>query len=159
MGKNKVENFIFSLMICFLMVFGVTIYNTYLHTESAVSLIQVLVSFKFVAIFLVALTIDWFIVAPFVKGIVKRFTNENTPFIKRILMISGLMVVFMCAVMSMIATLVQGYEGTLLNAYGHAFILNFVFALPLQIILAGPIARTIFLRFFPMPVQQEQVTA
>ncbi len=149
MGKNTFENFIFSVMICFLMVLGMTFYHTYLHSAGQVDVLGMLVSIKFLVILLVAFAIDWFLVAPIVKSIVAKLTNESTSFIKKVIMISGLMVLFMCALMSMIATLVQGYQGSLLAAYGKMFVLNIVVALPLQFVVVGPISRAAFFKIFP----------
>ncbi|CAE6937200.1 hypothetical protein ACOMICROBIO_FLGHMIGD_03823 [Vibrio sp. B1FLJ16] len=149
MGKNKYENFVFSIMICFLMVLGMTIYNTFLHSSGHVDVIGSLASVKFVMIFAVAFVIDWFFVAPLVKKIVAKLTNETTPFIKKVLLISGLMVLFMCTAMSLIATVVQGYEGSLLAAYAKVFALNIIVALPLQFVVVGPIARAAFFKLFP----------
>ncbi len=149
MGKNTYENFIFSLMICFLMVLGMTLYNTFLHSSGDVDVIGALASVKFVMIFAVAFVIDWFVVAPVVKKIVAKLTNETTPFIKKVLLISGLMVLFMCTAMSLIATLIQGYEGSLFAAYAKVFALNIIVALPLQFFIVGPIARATFFKLFP----------
>lgn len=149
MGKNKFENFIFSLMVCFLMVLGMTIYNTYLHSAAGqVNIVRALTSVTFVAIFFVAFVIDWYVVAPIVKGLVKKLTTEQTPFIKKVILISGLMVLFMCTAMSLIATIAQGYEGSLLAAYAKTFALNIVVALPLQFVVVGPIARAAFFKLF-----------
>lgn len=59
------------------------------------------------------------------------------------------MVLFMCTVMSLIATVVQGYEGSLLAAYAKVFALNIIVALPLQFVVVGPIARAAFFKLFP----------
>ncbi len=153
MGKNTFENFIFSLMVCFLMVLGMTVYNTYLHADfGQVNLIAALASTTFVAIFAVAFVIDWFAVAPIVKSVVKKFTNEHTPFIKKVILISSLMVLLMCTAMSLIATVAQGYQGSLIAAYAKTFALNIVVALPLQFLVVGPIARAVFFKVFP-PMQ------
>ncbi len=149
MGKNKFENFIFSLMVCFSMVLCMTIYNTLLHANADVSILGTLFSFKFISILVIAFILDWFLVAPFVKYMVAQMTNESTPFIKKIILISGLMVLSMCTLMSMIALMFQGYEGSLLAAYGKMFGLNIIFALPLQFVLVGPVVRGIFLKMFP----------
>ncbi len=149
MGKNTYENFVFSIMICFLMVLGMTIYNTFLHSSGHVDVIGSLMSLKFVMIFAVAFVIDWFAVAPLVKKLVAKLTNESTPFIRKVLLISGLMVLFMCSAMSLIATLTQGYEGSLLVAYAKVFALNIIIALPLQFLIVGPIARAVFFKLFP----------
>ncbi len=153
MGKNKFENFVFSIMVCALMVTGMTIYNLVLQSHSGNAIAHHLLSLSFVGIFAVAFVIDWFIAAPIVKSLVKKWTNDQTPFIKKVLMISGLMVLFMCSAMSLVATLFQGFEGDLLPAYLHTFAINIIFALPLQFLLVGPVARLIFLKLFqPQPL-------
>jgi len=153
MGKSTFENFIFSLMVCFLMVLGMTVYNTYLHSDfGQVNIVAVLVSTTSVAIFAVAFVIDWFVVAPIVKTVVKNLTTENTPFIKKVILISSLMVLLMCTLMSLFATIAQGYEGSLFAAYAKTFALNIVVALPLQFVVVGPIARAVFFKVFP-PMQ------
>lgn len=149
MGKNKYENFVFSIMICFLMVLGMTLYNAFLHSAGQVDLLSAVASAKFVMIFAIAFVIDWFIVAPLVKKIVTKLTDETTPFIKKVMLISGLMVLFMCAAMSLVATLIQGYEGSLFAAYAKVFALNIIVALPLQFVVVGPIARATFFKLFP----------
>lgn len=151
MGKNRYENFIFSLMICFLMVTGMTLYNTSLQSSEGVALINSIISVKFIAILVVAFLIDWFMVAPVVKGVVKKVTTENTAFIKKVILISGLMVLMMCTVMSLLATLFHGYQGSFLSAYADTFLLNIIFALPLQFLLVGPVARITFFKLFPAP--------
>ncbi len=158
MGKNTYENFVFSFMICFLMVLGMTIYNTFLHSTGHVDVFGAIASVTFIMIFAVAFVIDWFVVAPVVKKIVPRLTTETTPFIKKVLLISGLMVLFMCTAMSLIATLAQGYEGSLLAAYAKVFALNIIVALPLQFLVVGPIARTVFFKLFPPAAFAEEMT-
>ncbi|MDB1125982.1 DUF2798 domain-containing protein [Vibrio algarum] len=154
MGKNRFENFIFSLVICFLMVLGMTLYNGFLHTTNKIGVFGSLISLQFLTIFIVAFIIDWFAVAPIVKKLVANITTDKTPFIKKIMLISTLMVLFMCTAMSLVATFVQGYEGSLLNAYAHSFALNLIFALPLQFFVVGPIARSLFFKVFPQPTLQ-----
>ncbi|WP_413282727.1 DUF2798 domain-containing protein [Vibrio sp. MA40-2] len=152
MGKNKFENFIFSVMVCYLMVLGMTLYNDAVLSSRQIGVMTTLASLEFVAIFMTAFILDWFLVAPVVKKLVNTFTDESTPFLMKILYISGLMVLLMCAAMSLVATLVQGYDGSLLTAYGKAFAFNFVFALPLQFLLVGPIVRTAFFKMFPVAI-------
>lgn len=71
------------------MVLGMTIYNTFLHSSGHVDVIGSLASVKFVMIFAVAFVIDWFFVAPLVKKIVAKLTNETTPFIKKFCLYLG----------------------------------------------------------------------
>ncbi|QIZ76507.1 DUF2798 domain-containing protein [Ferrimonas lipolytica] len=129
-----------------------TIYNSWLLSPGIAGVMNALSSNQFIMILLTALVIECVLVAPVVKKIVSRLTNEHTPFIKRVMLISALMVLFMCASMSLVATLIQGYQDPLLLAYGKTFLLNLVMAFPLQFLIVGPIARAIFFKLFPPAV-------
>ena len=151
MGKNRFENFVFSLTICFFMVLGMTTYNNALMTRDPIATVTSLASVQVPMVFLVAFIIDWFAVGPVVKNVVSRVTTNKTPMIIKLLSISSLMVLLMCTAMSFLATIAQGYDGSFLVAYRNAFILNLAFALPLQFLFAGPVARFLFFRMFPKP--------
>lgn len=154
MGKNKFENFVFSITVCFMMVTGMTIYNVILFESTTTDVGAAAIATQFLAIFCIAFAIDWFLVAPIVKKVVSRSTNEQTPFIKKIVMISGLMVLFMCAAMSGVATLLHGYQGSFWLSYANTFATNLIFALPLQFVLVGPVVRAVFLIVFPHPMPE-----
>lgn len=151
MGKNRFENFVFSLTMCFFMVLGMTTYNNALMTKDPIATLASLASVQVAMVFLVAFIIDWFAVAPVVKSVVSRFTTDKTPMIIKILSISSLMVLLMCTAMSFLATIALGYEGSFLLAFANVFFMNLVFALPLQFLFAGPIARFLFFKMFPKP--------
>ncbi len=152
MGQNKTENLVFSFICCLMMVVGMTIYNVALATGAFWTGVLALGSLSFLAMFAIAFCIDWFIVGPIVKGFVGRFTHEKTPLIKKILLISCLMVLLMCTAMSWVATMAHGHEGSFGQAYQQMFLKNFIFALPLQLLLVGPLARALFLSIFrPAP--------
>ncbi|WP_158589047.1 DUF2798 domain-containing protein [Alginatibacterium sediminis] len=127
-----------------------TVYNSVLQVGVAKSL-SALELGTFAMIFIIALTIDWFIVAPLAKAIVKKLSSDKLSFIQMIMMMSVLMVLFMCTAMSFIATLLEGYQGSLATAFAHTFMLNIMVALPLQVLVAGPLARSVFKRMFPTP--------
>ncbi|WOT06837.1 DUF2798 domain-containing protein [Shewanella youngdeokensis] len=150
MGKNRFENFVFASMVCFAMVFGMTIYNTILTTPAGGSFVEEFQFGAFLCVFALALVLELIFVSPIVRAIVKKVTNEKTPFIRKIMTMSLLMIFFMCTMMSLIATLFQGYEGSLLDAYTHMWMMNIVVALPLQIFIIGPIIRKVFFTIFPI---------
>ena len=91
MGKNKMENFIFTALVCFFMIFGMSSYNSILKHGFNSSIISG-VLIPFVPIYCIALAIDWFFVGPLAKNFAGKLTNENTIFIKKILLISFFMV-------------------------------------------------------------------
>ncbi|WOT06838.1 DUF2798 domain-containing protein [Shewanella youngdeokensis] len=150
MGKNRFENLVFASMVCFAMVFGMTIYNAILTTQAGGSLMEALNFVAFLCVFAVALILELIIIAPIVRAIVKRITDENTPFFRKIMTMSLLMTFFMCTMMSFIATLLQGYEGSLLNAYIHMWMMNVIVAYPLSIFIVGPVVRKLFFMMFPI---------
>ncbi len=156
MGSNKFQNFIFSALCCFLMVTGMTLYNGVLQLGWQTQVLLHVFSLTFIAILLVAFFIDWFIVAPIVKGvIVARLLSPQAPLWQKIIAISGFMVLFMCIIMSLLATYFQGYQGSFLLSYQHTFAMNILFALPLQFLLAGPLARALFLMIFSLQIDND----
>ncbi len=150
MGNNKFENFVFSFLVCFMMVIAMTLYTQIWQYGTKLNFIGIFISFQFLAILTVAFLIDWFIVAPLVKSVIGKFTSRKTSFLKKILLISLSMVLCMCAAMSLLATLLHGgYDNLFWSRYLSTFAYNISFALPLQLILVGPIARQLFFMIFP----------
>lgn len=152
MGKNKMENFIFTTIVCFFMILGMSSYNSILkHGFNSSVILGVLV--PFVPVYFIALGIDWFFVGPIAKKVAGKLTNENTVFIKKILLISLFMVIGMSVCMSFIATIIDhGFNSGFLSVFIKTELKNFVMAFPLQVILVGPIARLIFFKIFPVKV-------
>lgn len=149
MGKNKKENLIFTTMMCALMVAGMTVYNVLLmqgFTWEALRMMAV----GFVPAFIVALVLDIFVVGPAAKKIAGRLVEPDAPMIRKVLTISCFMVVGMVICMSLYGALTHaGFASGLGGAYGHGLWTNFICALPLQLLIVGPIARAIFMKIFP----------
>lgn len=149
MGKNKKENFIFTLICCALMVLGMSFYNVILRSGPNSSILKDVV-LGFFPIFCIALILDWFIVGKIAKGFVAKLINEDTPLIKKILLTSFFMVCGMCFCLSLITLIIhQGISSDFPMEYAVTLLRNFICALPLQLIIVGPIARTIFFKIYP----------
>lgn len=149
MGKNKKENFIFTLICCFLMVLGMSIYNVILMNGLNNSLFKdVLIGF--LPIFIIALAVDWFLVGKIAKSFVAKLVDHKSPLIKKILLTSFFMVCGMCFCMSFISMLIhQGFSSDFPLMFLRTLARNFIFALPLQLIIVGPTARTVFFKIYP----------
>jgi hypothetical protein len=149
MGKNKKENFIFTLICCGLMVLGMDSYNAILRNGFGNTFVKdVLISF--LPVFCLALILDWFLVAKIAKSIVAKVVKHDDPLIKRILLISFSMVCGMCFCMSLITSIITfGISSEFPAQFAMTLGRNFIFALPLQLIIVGPIARTIFFKMYP----------
>ncbi|ASA20804.1 DUF2798 domain-containing protein [Paenibacillus donghaensis] len=152
MGRNKREGFIFTLIMCALMVLGMSIYNTLLMEGWSTAVVQKVI-IGYLPAFIVALILDVYVVGKVAKGIVRKLTKESDPMIKKILLISSFMVMGMVMFMSLYGALLHvGFTAELPMAYLAALGKNFICALPLQLILVGPLARFIFTKIIPTPV-------
>lgn len=155
MPTNKRESFQFGLMMCFGMVLTMTIYNVSIHDMAGtVPIIFILI--QFIIGFLIAFLLDWFLVGPIAKKLAFALPlpKDNKIFI--VLAISTCMVIGMVLFMSLYglgtAYFTTGLGGSsFLTSYFSIALKNFIFALPLQLLIMGPIVRYFFVRFIVKP--------
>ncbi|KIL07906.1 hypothetical protein SR42_02315 [Clostridium botulinum] len=150
MGQTKLQKFIFTLMICFGMVLGMTIYNMLLnegfHSQFFNNLLK-----DFWLGFIVALLLDVFIVGKIAKPIALKIVkpNNETKPIKIILTISLCMVIGMVLFMSMYGAITAvGFNSGALKIYPLCIIRNFIMALPLNMLIVSPVVRLSFNKVF-----------
>lgn len=135
---NKKEGIIFTTLMCFLMVLGMSIYNLLLHNDlSLVSLLTGLVPG-----FIVAFILDSFVVGVVAKKIAFKLPINKQSKLQLIVTISCLMIIGMVSFMSMFGILIEGGIPANLGAtYLHTWGMNFIVALPYQLLIVGPISR------------------
>lgn len=159
MGKTKSQQFIFTLMMCFGMVLGMTIYNMLLNEGFHDQFFNHLLK-DFWLGFIVALLLDVFVIGKLAKPIAFKIVKPNatTKPIKIILTISSCMVVGMVLCMSMYGAIIAvGFNAMALKIYPLCIIRNFVVALPLNLLIVSPLVRFTFGRLFPAePTQSNQ---
>jgi len=150
MGQTKLQKLIFTLMMCFSMVLGMTIYNMLLnegyHSQFFAHLLK-----DFWLGFIVALLLDIFIVGKIAKPIAFKIVNPNkdTKPTKIILSISSCMVVGMVLFMSMYGAITAvGFSSMTLKIYPLCVIRNFIMALPLNLLIVSPLVRFSFGKIF-----------
>lgn len=152
MGQTKLQKFIFTLMMCFCMVLGMTIYNMILNEGFHSNLLNNLLK-DFWLGFIVALLLDVFIVGKLAKPLAFKIVkpNKETKQIKIIIAISSCMVVGMVLFMSMFGAIVSsGFTIDALKLYPLCVLRNFIMALPLNLLIVSPIVRFIFNKMFPV---------
>ena len=138
MPRNKKEGFIFGVTMCFLMVCGMSAYNLALvgklnFTKFAVGLIPG---------FIVAFFFDTVIVGPVAKKLAFKLPIDRDNKLQTILAISLLMITGMVTFMSVFGLLMRSeLPENIVSAYFTAWGMNFIAALPLQLLLVGPISR------------------
>lgn len=155
MPHNKRESFIFTIMMCFFMVLWMSVYNVSMHLgELSMESIQE-AWLGFPIAYIVAMCLDWFIVSKIAKGFAFRYlVSYESSNLKKSLAVSCCMVIPMVIIMS----LYGGLEACIHSgSWDSLFIIwltnipkNFIMALPLQLILAGPIVRFLFRKAFPV---------
>ena len=149
LGKNKVEHFIFILMICTSMVFIMSCYNIALMEGLSFNVLKHAV-LGFIPAFLFALVGDIFIVGQIVKKIMPKIINPTDTVKKKAICMAFFMGCGMVLWMSFYGAVVNvGFNEHLLWAYGSNIVKNFVFAIPLNLLIVSPSARTIFFKLFP----------
>lgn len=152
MGQTKFQKFIFTLIMCFFMVLGMTTYNIILNEGFHSNLLNNLLK-EFWLGFMVALLLDIFIVGKLAKPIAFKIVkpNKETKQIKIIIAISSCMVVGMVLFMSMFGAIVSsGFTIAALKLYPLCILRNFIMALPLNLLIVSPIVRFIFNKMFPV---------
>ncbi|PLS35108.1 DUF2798 domain-containing protein [Carnobacterium maltaromaticum] len=143
MPTNKKEGIFFTVVMCSLMVLGMTIYNIALVEGISLGLVKS-VAFDFSPGFIVALLIDVVIVSPVAKKLAFKLPiNKEKPW-QIILAISGCMVCGMVLFMSIFCLVTEGnFSGNIFMNYLVVVRNNILMALPLQWLIVGPLARKI----------------
>ena len=150
MGKTKFEKFIFTLLMCFFMVLGMTIYNMLLNEGFNNQFFANLLS-DFWFGFIVALLLDVFVVGKIAKPVAFKIVkpNSETKQIKIVLAISCCMVIGMVLCMSMYGAIIAaGFSSTALKIYPLCIVRNFIMALPLNLLIVSPLVRFLFGKMF-----------
>lgn len=140
MPKNKKEEMILTFCMCSLMVLGMSIYNLYLHHDfSILNLMK-----GYIPAFITALLLDILIVGKIAPALAFKFSIARKKELYGILMVSTLMVLFMVSFMSIFGIIMEfGSFNHFGQLYINAWIMNFIMALPLQLLIVGPISRKI----------------
>ena len=145
MPHNKRESLIFTVMMCFTMVFVMSIYNVSLNMGglSAESIKEAWLGFPIAYIF--AMCCDWFVVSGLAKGFAFKFLVKPG---------DGPLKTAICVSVSMVVPMVEvsvttGQWSNVLFIWLHNIPFNFIMALPLQLIVAGPLVRKVFRTVFP----------
>lgn len=155
MPQNKRESLIFTIMMCFFMVLVMSVYNTsvYMGSVSRESVKAAWLGFPIA--YVAAMCCDWFLVSPLAKGLAFGFLlKREDSGLKKALVISCCMVVPMVILMSLYGavevSLHTGNWNQILLIWARNIGLNVIMALPLQLLIAGPIVRRVFRRAFPV---------
>ncbi|MDF2938071.1 MAG: hypothetical protein K0Q90_3444 [Paenibacillaceae bacterium] len=148
MGRNKKEALVFTSVMCFFMVLFMCVYNVML-SEGFTTAIFAEAAVAFFPALAVALVLDIFVVGKIAKGLAFKLLMPDAHPVKKVLVISTFMVFGMALCMSLFGTLMHGGAGSgLLLRWLETYGLNLLAALPLQLLVVGPLTRFIFTRLY-----------
>lgn len=149
MPKNKRESLIFTVLMCAFMVYCMSIYNISLHSGfSRETFVQAWIGFP--PAYIVGMLLDWFIVSKVAKKLAFIVVKPESQDLFKVIAISSCMVCGMVIFMSMYGAIeVAGISNAVWSVWLRNIPLNFIMALPLQLLVAGPIVRTVFRKVFP----------
>lgn len=151
MPTTKKENIYFGLMMCFGMVVFMTFYNLITHgLIGTITFKEIMI--QLMVVFVIASIVELFIVGPVAKIIAFSLPYDKSKKVLVILSLAFCMVSGMVLVMSLYGLGSAYFSGSLtgdslLKSYFFIVFKNFIFALPLQLIIVGPLVRYLFVKF------------
>ena len=149
MPKTKFQDFIFTMIMVIAMVYCMTLYNMALEQGLSYSTFLNALRgmwYEVIAAFL----IQKFVAGPIVKRLVFRFFKPGVDqpiFI--VIAMAGFTVCFMAPIMTLFVTVLHhGFTTQVLILWLPKLVINFLFALCLQLFYIGPFVRFIFRTIF-----------
>lgn len=163
MPRNFKEEVVFTAIMAGLMVLVMTGYNVAMSQGISGELPMAILKAYPLGL-LVAIILDLMIVGPIAKGLAFKYIINDYMKKKTVLIgitISVLMVLGMVTLMSFFGIAVEGKltQGHVLATYGHTWIFNLIVALPLQLLIVGPIAREVLGRMQRAAAKKAEIDA
>lgn len=159
MPKTKFQDFIFTILMLFVMVYAMVCYNIAFDKSGMSNEIFLLALHELPIMVVVGFVFEFFFVGKFAQKITfKHFDPAKTnPFVIT-LMISSVSVAFMCPLMSFVASLLFGFRDAahIVPNFLKICVRNFPMALGWQIFYAGPFVRFIFRLIFKKQLKEDK---
>lgn len=155
MPQNKRESLIYTVLMCFVMMLWMSIYNVALQYGKLDFEVLAVAWIGFPIAYVFAMCCDWFFVSKLARGFAFGFlVKPEDSVLKKVVCVSSCMVVPMVLIMSLYGAVegavhTGGWNG-ILSAWLFNIPRNFVMALPLQLLIAGPLVRKVFRGLFPV---------
>ncbi len=155
MPHNKRESLIYTVLMCFVMVLWMSVYNVALQYGTLNLEVVVAAWVGLPVAYVFAMCCDWFVASKIAKGIAFGYlVKPEDSELKKIICVSGGMVVVMVIVMSLYGACEGAFHSGNWSAVPMNWMINiprnFVMALPVQFFVAGPLVRRVFRAAFPV---------
>ncbi len=147
MPKTKLQNFIFSLFMVIVMVYGMVCYNIAIGMGGMSNVVFLAALEELPIMVPIALLVELLVVGKAAKRLTFKLLDpkKTAPIFVTVLM-SALMVWMMCPIMSLIGSLIFNFSGieNVISTWLQTYILAFPMALFWQLFIAGPFVRFAF---------------
>ena len=148
MPRTKKESIIFTSIMCFGMVAVMSVYNLWINGGLAEFSWSGFLIGSGIA-YVIAFCLDIFVVAAIAKKLAFKLPINKEKPIQIVLAISSFMVIGMVFGMSLFGVVKEvGITNDFFKVYGFALLKNVIVALPLQLLIIGPIVRKIFVKLY-----------
>lgn len=145
MPKTKKQTIFFTVITAWLMVYGMTVYNTVLATGTFTNTTFCIALKRMWVEYIIIGLLAYFVSGRLAKKSAFRIVNTNDRPIFIILSIQVFTVIWQVAFASIIGLYHSyGFTHQIVPNYIAVYCRNFLIALPLQILFVGPIARLVF---------------
>ena len=150
MPQNKLENFFFTVIMAFVMVYAMICYNIALNIGGLTDKVFLMAFGELRIMWPVAIVLEMFVMEKPVMYLTGRVINKNMSFFEILIIRCSLTVCLMCPTMSLVATILfkdfsrSGFVGMWLQTAA----MNFPMALAWQIFFGGPFGRLVFRLIF-----------
>ena len=151
MPETKFQDFIYTLIMAFLMVYVMVCYNISIHTGGLSNFVFIEAFKELPFMWIVAIILEFFLIGKVAHKLTfKVLDPKKTPSIIISYGISIVIVSFMCPIMSLIATIFINKPSLdiFISSWLQSMVLSFPMAMCFQLFYAGPIVRFIFKLIF-----------
>ena len=147
MPETKFQDFVYTLIMAFLMVYVMVCYNISIHTGGLSNFVFIEAFKELPFMWIVAIILEFFLIGKVAHKLTfKVLDPKKTPSIIISYGISIVIVSFMCPIMSLIATIFINKPSLdiFISSWLQSMVLSFPMAMCFQLFYAGPIVRFIF---------------
>lgn len=151
MPKNKFQEVIFTIMMVIVMVYAMICYNIALDKGGLTNQVFIMALKELVIMCPIAFILEFFIVGKLAQSKAMKIVDVKNghPF-HIVIAISVVTVIWMCPLMSLVATVFFKHAGKeTLAVWLSTTAFNFPMALCWQLFYAGPFVRFLFRKMFP----------
>ena len=149
MPKNKFQTVIFTLLMSFCMVYVMICYNICLHTGGLSNHTFLIAFHELLFMWPIAFVLELLVVDRIAQKMAFSFVTQKDRPMVIIIAISSMIVMLMCPLMSLVATiLINQPTSNIFATFVQTTALNFPVALLTQLFLVGPIVLKLFQLLF-----------